>query len=76
MRVIALPGVKFGVGLFSYAGKLNATMGYLAEIAQEGIIVEFSEILDKYFREFYSNVGHTKFNIFSRVIRKSVDVTW
>ena len=28
------------------------------------------------FREFYSNVGHTKFNIFSRVIRKSVDVTW
>jgi len=29
------------------------------------------------FREFYSNVGkQTKFNIFSRVVRKSVDVTW
>jgi len=40
-------------------------------------VVNRENAYEENFREFYSNMGQsTKFNIFSRVIRKSVDVTW
>ena len=44
MRVLGMPGCPFGVGLFSYAGKLSATMFYSEGIAAHEIFKEFGEI--------------------------------